>query len=156
MQHGITFGETVLYSGVYNQNVDPDYFLGFGKISVNECFAMPLNRIVNIGFAYKKFIQERIKSNYIKIPENIVLFISEPQISQLAIKTLLLLSEKYPDIYFHIRCHPQEKISDADIQKISDTKIDVVDNTLESFLAISRYKYVIGENSSSIFEASIP
>lgn len=150
IQHGITIGKTVLYSGKYCPALDPDYFLVFGKSSVSENFGIPLDKVINIGFAYKDYVKHIMHEQY---DDNTILVLSEPDISTKIVDTLLLLTESNPNYIFHIRCHPQETISKQDIEKLKDKPIQVIDNREESFIAISKYKNVLGENSSSVFEA---
>lgn len=151
LQHGITYGESELYSGSYSPAIDTDYFLAFGQSSITKNFGMPLNRLINIGFAYKQYVQDLAGV----IPsKNKVLLISEPHISLMIIDIALLFSKECPNYKFDIRCHPQECITDKDKKRLKDTNVSIVDNTIESFLAISEYGFVIGENSSSVFEAA--
>jgi hypothetical protein len=60
----------------------------------------------------------------------------------------------YSDYDFYIRCHPQEKLTECQIQKISAIKnVFIDDNSIDSFIAIESYNHIIGENSSVLFEA---
>lgn len=52
-QHGITMGVTTLYAGQYDAVADPDYFLVFSEFWRGNQFAIPQDRITNIGWAYK-------------------------------------------------------------------------------------------------------
>src|SRR5690606_14606278 len=51
LQHGITQTDTSLYAGPYNEGVDPDLFLVFGKAWVNDFYAIPKEKIINLGWA---------------------------------------------------------------------------------------------------------
>lgn len=151
LQHGITVGETVLYSGRYDARIDPDYFFIFGESNIGPQFSMPIERLRNVGYAYKNYITDIGLNRY---PEHYVLAISEPRISDVMVNTLLLLAVSYPQYVIHIRCHPQEKLSEEMLDKISKYKnIEIVSNTYESFCALSQYSCIIGENSSVLYEA---
>jgi len=79
--------------------------------------------------------------------------ISEPQISNQIIDSVLLLAKQYPQIQFHIRRHPQETFSEeqkarfANIENIKD-----ITNQKNSILVAMSYDYIIGENSTVLFE----
>ena len=151
LQHGVTVGETELYSGSYYDRIDPDYFCVFGKANVGPQFGMPLEKVVNTGFPYKNYVQSL---GLQKFESQVILVISEPEISQKVVDLLISFVEYHPDFIFHIRCHPQEKFSSELMERISGYKqIMVVDNTLESFCALSQYECVIGENSTVMYEA---
>lgn len=151
LQHGVTIGETTLYSGVYDPKIDPDYFFTFGKANIGEHFSMPLERIKNIGFAYKNYLKDLGLSSYEK---NVVLVISDLLVSEKLLNIILSLSQKYSEYEYHIRCHPLERLTkeQMDIIKKFDN-VCVVPNTIESFCAITQYSSVIGENSTVMYEA---
>lgn len=151
LQHGITVGETTLYSGKWSEKSDPDFFFVFGKSSVGSQFGIPLERLFNIGFPYKNYIANIDLPKYGK---NTTLVISEPNISEKIIDVVRILAKAYPSHQFHIRCHPQEKLSDSQKKVVNSLKnVAVVDNNIESFCALSQYEYVIGENSTVLYEA---
>lgn len=151
LQHGVTVGETELYSGDYNRHIDPDFFCVFGKANVGPQFGMPVERVVNIGFPYKLYIKSL---NLEHFDENVVLVISEPEISEKVVDLLISFVEYCPDFTFHIRCHPQEKFTPELLRRIKPyNQIMLVDNTLESFCALSQYVCVLGENSTVMYEA---
>lgn len=150
-QHGITHGETSLYSGKYNKNFDPDYFLCFGKDNLRPVFGMPIERMINVGFAYKEYINNLTVKEHL---EKHVLVISEPMISQTVVDFVAKTAGQYPSITFDIRCHPQEKLSKdmfEQLEKCSNVK--VVENKTESFVALNKYDRILGENSSVMYEA---
>lgn len=149
-QHGITLGNTALYGGEYNELFDPDYFLAFGSGNISPFFRIPVNQIINIGFAFKNLVKSINKGK--PIDERYILVASEPHITTKIIDTLLLLSSKCPELIFHLRLHPQESISTNDLCKLS-AKIVLVDNKVDSFIVINNYQTVLGDNSSVLFEA---
>lgn len=152
-QHGITLDNTVSYAGDYDARIDPDYFLTFGEFWKGPQFGMPLDRIVNIGWAYSKYLSHKV-SDKGERHANEVLVISSPEISDAILDTLATLSDAQGDFSFHIRLHPCESYSDAQKEKLSKiSKAIVVDNKIDSAIVLPTYKYVVGENSSVIYEA---
>lgn len=151
LQHGITIGETTLYSGPFNNKADPDYFLVFGKSNIGEQYAMPLDRVRNIGFPFKNFIKDIGLPTY---SSNIILVVSEPSISDKLVCALEILGSMYPTCEFHIRCHPQEIMTKNLLNRIHAMQnVKIVSNGVESFCALSQYTHVVGENSSVLYEA---
>ena len=150
-QHGVTYGDTVLYSGSYSEICDPDYFLSFGKDNIGTQFGMPIDKVINIGWAYKRYLEK--VSVITKYSKNTILVVSNPAITSKVFNVIKDLALAFPALLFHIRLHPQEAILDHGkiIENLDNVK--VVDNTEESFVALSRYSVVIGENTSVIFEA---
>lgn len=152
-QHGITLDNTVSFAGQYDPRIDPDYFLVFGEYWKGPQFGMPLDRIVNIGWAYSKYLQNTFSNNNEK-HKNEVLVISSPEISDSILDTLQELSNIDGDFSFDIRLHPCESYNDSQQQKLKlIPKAHVVDNKTDSALVLQTYKYVVGENSSVIYEA---
>lgn len=152
LQHGITLGQTKLYSGEYNDAIDPDYFLSFGKGNVSNLFGIPLEKIKNIGYAYGCYIKDLQKGD--NDQENRILVISEPQISEILLDTIGVLAKLHGDWEFDFRCHPQESLNKKQKEFIkSQPNIHEVDTIGESFSVINKYPIIIGENSSVIFEA---
>lgn len=150
-QHGAVLGDTVLYSGIYNPFIDADYILSVGQVWSKSNFGIPANRILNIGWAYKDIIKENT-DNIIK--ENHVLIISSPHITQKILNIAVELSKAYPTYKFDIRCHPKEEFSQAQKNVVLDIdNLNIVDNTIESYMALMPYRYVLGENSSVLYEA---
>lgn len=151
LEHGIVLGPSDLYSGEYDVRIDPDFFFVFGADNIGTQYGMPLDRVVNVGFPYKNFIQGIKHKDF---GDEIVLVISEPGITERILNVLIEILKLYPEYTFHFRCHPQEKISNKLLNKINGIKnIKVVDNKIESFIALNQYKTVIGEISSVLFEA---
>jgi len=152
IQHGVTHGETAVYSGKYDESIDPDYFLAFGEAWVGPQFGMPLDRIINIGWAYRDFI----KGRYYNIPviENSILVISEPHITEKIISITKELALLHKNINFHIRLHPQESLKDNHKEMLYGfDNIFIQDNNVESTLAVMSFKFLLGENSSVLYEA---
>lgn len=151
-QHGVTHDVTPLYSGKFSKFVDPNYFLTFGEKWIGHQFSIPINQMINIGWAYKEFINEYMQDYRMKI--NAILFISSPRITQKIINCIIELANMYPQYEYHIRCHPQERISDKLIASIAlYDNIYITDNSVDSYVALSSYKHIVGENSTVLYEA---
>lgn len=151
-QHGVTLAETPLYSGKYSSKIDPDFFLVFGNVWIAPQFEIPLERIINIGWAYRELIEQNTIRE--KKSAKTVLFISSPEISSLIVTALITFSERYKDYSFHLRLHPQERLTKDDIDKLLKlSNVSIVDNSIESSIALLEYSLVLGENSSVLFEA---
>lgn len=94
-QHGITNGETCLYSGYYNPDIDPDYFLTFGDACHKNVFGIPENKIINIGWAFKSYLkQQHLNTEF--FPDTF-LVISEPEISQKVIDIVIYFANHFPE-----------------------------------------------------------
>lgn len=149
-QHGVTLDKTMAYMGNYDSRIDPDYFLSFGTYWKSACYAIPENRMVRVGWAYKQFLGKD-KETY---NEDAVLVISSTAISTQILNAIANLSIGCPKQQFHIRLHPNERYNEQQqmlLSRISNALI--VDNKTESFSVLPSYKYVIGEASSVLFEA---
>lgn len=155
LQHGVTESETVLYSGVYNQNLDTDYFLSFGDISENNYFSIPNENLINIGFAYKSFIADKIQSSKSTKSSLKVLCISTPNSTKDIVDILVDTAKRHPAINFLLRLHPQEGLTPHQttlIEKIDN--IDIDNNTFESMLRCAEHDKIIGAYSSVLYEAA--
>lgn len=151
MQHGVVVADSLLYTGIYNRQIDPDYFLVFGKDNISRYFGLPLDLVKNVGFPFKNYVNDLGLESY---GPSVVLFVSEPQITNEMIGNLAELATIYPQFEYHIRLHPHEDLSTKQrncIDRVPNMK--VVDNSVESFCALSRYTAIVGENSSVLYEA---
>jgi len=153
LQHGITVGETPLYSGHYDPSIDPDFFLVFGDVWIGKQFGIPIEKIINIGWAYKS-MRTKLKPINISKYENAVLVISSPHITDKILSITIDLAKDYPNQFFHIRLHPQEALNNVQEKFIYNLpNIKLVDNLIDSSIALMSYTYIIGENSSVLYEA---
>ncbi|PKQ64409.1 hypothetical protein BZG02_06235 [Labilibaculum filiforme] len=153
LQHGVTHGDTPLYSGSYCSFIDPDYFLVFGETWIGTQFGMPLDRIINVGWAYANFLR-KFHREIEFFGKNSVLLISEPHITEKIIKVAVLLANKYNDYMFHIRLHPQEDLNQYQEGLFENlNNVDIQNNAVESSVAIQAYELILGENSSVLYEA---
>lgn len=152
MQHGITYGETLMYSGYRDEMFLPDYFLAFGDNKPLNVYGIDESRIVNIGWALNDYIlgmkgQEQYKRND-------VLVVSEPVITEAIISAVIKLAENNPDSTFYLRPHPHETLTNEQLEIIS--KIDnlkVQDKTINITVVLQSFNHIIGENSTVLYEA---
>ena len=151
LQHGVAFGPTRLESGVYEPEIDPDYYLLFGESCPRDIFGMPVDRVINVGWAFNEFLLE---NNASRPCNDSCLVISEPHISNKIINITIQLAQCFPNIIFHIRRHPMEEFSIEQSRRFSNIPniIDTTDRE-NSGLVVMKYRYVIGENSTVLFEA---
>lgn len=151
VQHGITQGWTNLYSGYNNPRVDPDFFCAFGNFCPSTVFGIDQSKVINVGWAFKDYIK---KSSQSIQKSDAVLVISEPQISEKLLNFIVALSQRLPDVYFHIRRHPQELFNALQLNILKENShiIDVSSRQC-SQIAILPYDFIIGENSSVLYEA---
>lgn len=153
LQHGVTFGPTILYSGLYDECLDPDYFLTFGKYWRGSHFGVPSEKIINIGWCYGSCLQEKYLHNKLN-KKNKVLVISEPLFSEKIVSAIIKIAVKYKEFAYDLRLHPQEKLSKISEQKISKcSNVKIIENDIESTINVLSYDNVVGVNSSVLYEA---
>lgn len=148
IQHGITEGPTPMYSGTYIEDFSPTAFLAFGQTSMIPVFNVPINKMINIGFAYKDYL----KSKNINIHSDTYLIVSDPEITSQIIDVACELKKTYSFLEFHIRFHPLEKPTKQHINRLLQSRIKVATNETNSTLASMAYAGIIGEKSSVLYE----
>lgn len=150
LQHGITVEKTPLYMGQYNPDIDPDLFLLFGEGCPRNVFGVPEENTLQIGWAFFDFLKEDKQD----IDDSRCLLISSADISDKIISVGRELAEKHHDIQFDIRRHPME-IYNSDQKSILEktANLNDVSSSECSAAAIMKYKYIIGEGSSVLYEA---
>ncbi|TCI91739.1 hypothetical protein [Tenacibaculum sp. M341] len=152
LQHGITLEKTVLYSGIYNSVVDPDYFLAFGERSKGEFFALPNDKIINLGFPYIDYLKKRIKIDKKSINKS-VLIASSPNITSEIFLITEKLAKNIKNFTFVIRLHPQEGIKEKEMKIIDNNDNIIIDEgTIDSFINILNYNIIIGDKSTVLYE----
>lgn len=150
IQHGITEGPTPLYSGTYLHEFSPTAFLAFGNTSMIPVFNVPMEKMVNIGFAYKQYLYKRSPKEILK---NHYLFVSDPEITQYIIDVVCEIKKDNPECEFTIRFHPLEKPSDSQIAYLKENGVSIDDGKENSTLAIMKYEGILGEKSTVLYEA---
>lgn len=152
MQHGVTLSDTILYAGKYHPIADPDYFLAFGEKWIAPQFYIPLEKIINIGWGYKEMVNNSLqKPNF---SDKCILVVSSPSCTFKLFDIVLKLAEVFTEYEFHIRLHPQEGYKEAQYKVVAQIKnITMDDGSVDSAVIVNQYKYLIGENSSVLYEA---
>ena len=151
LQHGITYGESMTYSGFRDFLFTPDRFLSFGKLTPSNVYGIGEDKIQEIGWAFAKFL----KTLTPKEPStNDVLVISSPTITSSIIKTISQLANDNPQVYFHLRPHPSERLSQEQELIIKNSPNILLNDNKQNFLVtLMSFQHVIGENSTALYEA---
>lgn len=152
LQHGITYGETEMYSGFRDEFIIPDYFLAFGNNKPSDVYGIEENRIVNIGWAFYDLLANMPQNE--RYGENDILVISEPEITDAIISATLALAERNPESSFYIRTHPHEILEERHLSQIIDkNNIKIQDKNINIAVVLEAFEHVIGENSTVLYEA---
>lgn len=149
LQHGVTYGESLTYSGYVDPLFSPDYFLAFSKITNPHNYGMEEDRVVEIGWAFEKYLALAEKQH----AENGVLVISSPEISAKMVTMTTLLASLNPNVKFSFRPHPNEVLDEEKLNQLGRyDNIDINDNLENLNVALARFSYIIGENSTALYE----
>lgn len=151
LQHGITYSETLTYSGFIDHNFSPDFFLSFGKLSSARYYGVKENQVVEIGYAFENYIKRNICK---ELSDKKVLVVSSPEISDIMVKVTCTFASQFPDIKFDFRAHPNE-ILDKERQGLLEAfkNISIDDNNESISVTLNKYYHVLGENSTVLYEA---
>lgn len=152
LQHGVTYGETLLYSGYRDEMLLPDYFLSFGNNKPSDVYGIDESRIVNIGWALQDYIAKLPQENTWR--EQDVLVVSDPEVTDAMIEAVLPLAKAHPDSMFYLRPHPQEVITQAHRARMATVPNFVVqDNRINITVVLQGFTHVVGENTTVLYEA---
>lgn len=152
VQHGITYGETVMYSGYRDPIKEPDAFLAFGFNKPLDVYGIDEDKIVTIGWALNDYLSKQLSAEQYK--ETDVLVISDPEITDAIISITLILAESNPNSTFYVRTHPHETLKQSHILAISGkNNIKLQDKSINIAVVLQGFKHVIGENSTVLYEA---
>ena len=155
MQHGITYGETVTYSGYRDPMFTPDYFLSFGDNKPVDVYGIDPEKMVTIGYAFIDYLNNCSSVLGDKVISNQdILVVSDPQITNSILSVVSQLAERNPSIVFHFRPHPEEYLTEEQkehIRKIGNIVVD--DNKVNIMVVLSKFIHIIGENSTVLYEA---
>ncbi len=149
LQHGVTYGESLTYSGYIDPMFSPDYFLAFSKITNPHNYGMEGDRIVEIGWAFEKYLTlvEGQDSG------NSVLVISSPEISEKMIVVTSFLASHNPSVKFSFRPHPNEVLNEEKLNELGKYDNIEINNNLENLsVTLTKFSYIIGENSTALYE----
>lgn len=151
-QHGITYGETALYSGRRERDFVPDYFLAFGDTPPRNVYGIDESRIYNIGWAFQDYI-DKIQSD-VKISDKDVLVISGPCMTDKILSATFRLAKENPDVHFVVRPHPAEVVTEEHRKRVEEySNVDFQDPKINVAVAMRPYHNIIGENSTVLYEA---
>lgn len=153
LQHGISYGETITYSGFRDPMFTPDYFLAFGKLSPSNVYGINEDRIIEIGFAfYELFRNDHIVQKH--HDANDILVVSDPHITSLLLSTCLYFAQQFTTVNFYFRPHPMETLRPEQMQIIDKTdNIFLDDNSQNILQTIMSFDSIIGESSTALYEA---
>ena len=101
LQHGVTYDETITYSGYRDPMFTPDRFLSFGNMPRNDVYGIDEKNIVNIGWAFNEYI----KSIQTEPVVNSVLVVSEPSHNEQLFESMVGLAKEHPDITYYVRAN---------------------------------------------------
>ena len=151
-QHGITIGETGLYSGYRFSPLLPDFFLAFGENDPKTVYGVEESRIRNIGWALYDYLKDVVYDE--QITEKDLLVVSDPEITEKLLDVVFVLAQETPDMVFHFRPHPLEILTEAQLEKIHSTdNVKLQNKNVNITLVLSKFNLVIGENSTVLYEA---
>lgn len=151
LQHGVTYSESLTYSGYNDPMFTPDFFLSFSKINNAWCYGITENKIIEIGWAFENYLN--IEHSDYNI-QNKVLVISSPAISKQMVAITCLLASSNQHIHFCFRPHPNEQIDSEGLNRMKKYPNITIDNNLENIsVTLMRFDNVIGENSTVLYEA---
>lgn len=151
LQHGITYSESLTYSGFIDPLFSPDYFLSFGKLNSAKCYGISDDKVIEIGWAFENYINKGYKH---QIDNNKVLIISSPDISNQMVNITHYLASQNPNIKFVFRPHPSEQLDNKRRNQLNSLSNIVLDNNLDNIMvSLMNYNNVIGENSTVLYEA---
>lgn len=151
-QHGVTYNETVSYSGYRDPYAVPDNFLAFGDNDPLDVYGIDNEKIVNIGFAFLEYADKLFNKSF--NTANKVLVLSDPGKTEYICTVVAQIAQENPDYHFAIRTHPHEEINRKCLDIISKCKnIQIQDKRINIIQAFYQYDLVIGENSTAMYEA---
>lgn len=152
LQHGVSYGETVLYSGYRDEMILPGFFLAFGENKPLDVYGIDEARIVNVGWAFNDYVAKAIGKNTVRKED--VLVVSDPEITDAIICAVLQLANAFPENTFYIRPHPHELITDQHRKIIAkEPNVKIQDKTINITVTLHSFDHIIGENSTVLYEA---
>lgn len=151
LQHGITYGESMTYSGYRDELFTPDLFLSFGILNSAKCYGISEDKVVEIGWAFEKYL----KKKELNTDEDLsVLVISSPAISEKMVNVTCEFASQYPQVLFYFRPHPNEQLDSQILERLKSLPNIRIDNNQENVMvALMRFDNVMGENSTVLYEA---
>jgi len=155
-QHGVVskmhpaynYGEAILNSEEYRKYT-PDYYLTYGEYWNNQIKIPGKTYVVGNPHFHESI--KRYKD--IEEEKGTILIVSQPNISDFFIKLALKISKIFPEHKIIYKLHPaefkqREKYEELEIFN----NINIVENE-DIYKLIKKSEYIIGYNSTSLFEA---
>ena len=152
LQHGITYGESVLYSGYRDPMIMPDYFFAFGNNRPLDVYGIDEKKIINVGWALNNYLNNCNKEE--KYFPTDVLVISDPEITDNLLAAVVKLAEATPESTYYIRTHPHETLNSDQLSLIdSKNNIKIQDKSINISVVLQAFHQVIGVDSTVLYEA---
>lgn len=153
LQHGITYGETVLYSGYRDKMITPDFFLAFGNNKPLDVYGIEENKIINIGWALNDYIADLPNKN-MSYGNNDVLVVSDPEVTRPMLNAVIILAKENPGITFYFRPHPHEEFN-RELEEMLNPypNVKIQDKSINITIVLNMFNLVVGENSTVMYEA---
>lgn len=152
IQHGITYGESTMYSGYRDESLMPKLFLAFGDNKPSNVYGIDESRIINIGWALPELI--KTFPPVLHVNEKDVLVVSDPEITEPMLRAVFQLAEDNTQSRFFIRPHPHEVFSKEQLILIKQSpNVLIQDNKINISVILQSFTHVIGENSTVLYEA---
>lgn len=154
IQHGITYGESVTYSGYRDSMFTPDYFLSFGDNKPLNVYGISIEKIIPVGFAFFEYLKNNTSESDKKKSYYDVLVVSEPHQTSAILSAICQLAKNNQTVIFHFRPHPEEYFTDEQ-KKMMDAVPNIVldDNRQNIMVVLNGFLHVVGENSTVLYEA---
>lgn len=151
-QHGITYGETALYSGYRDPDFTPDYFLAYGDTPPRDVYGIEEDKMINIGWAFQDYLK-KLSAGQKKYDKG-VLVISNPCTTDKVLEATFRLADAFKDIHFVVRPHPVEVVTQEHINAIAKHEnVTLQDWHINVALAMQSFDCIIGESSTVLYEA---
>lgn len=151
-QHGIVYTAGLNYPIVRNSFFTPDYFLEYGDNNPKGVYGIDETRMVNIGWALDEYVK-KIDFN-LKVSDKDVLILPEGDYSDEIVDFVANLAVTFPESHFYFRHHPLERLSTHSLNIIeSFDNMSVQDNKINIAIVLKKFKYVVGVNSTVLYEA---
>lgn len=152
IQHGITYGETALYTGNRGIDFTPDFFLTFGDVEPKSVYGISEDKMINIGWAFQDFLNNNLPLSTVSTKD--VLVISGPCLTDKILNATFRLANSFPETHFVVRPHPAEVITVANRQAVNKIhNVSFQDPKINIAVAMTPFSNVIGENSTVLYEA---
>lgn len=158
LQHGVMNAYHLGYSFPYNKTVPyfPDKLLLFGKYWYDTT-PMPLEESQTevIGYPY---LIEKLKAVKDVACKDGVLFISQGTVGQRLTADAVAFAKAYPEIPVTVKLHPGEferwEREYSELVKAEQEKVlTVMGKGSDMYKLLAQYEYVVGSNSTVLFEA---